>query len=70
LTPRRGIRCDPTGRAGRDVGDEIDVTVNFHLGPNADFYMGYSKLFAGDCIKRTGNGDSPELAYLWYSFRW
>jgi hypothetical protein len=64
------IRRDPTGRAGRNVGDEIDFAVNFHLGPHSDFYMGYSKLFAGDFIKRTGNGDSPDLTYLWYSFRW
>jgi hypothetical protein len=64
------LRRDPTGRAGTDVGDEIDWTVNFHLTTHQDLFLGYSKLFAGEFIKRTGNPGSPELFYLKYSFRW
>jgi hypothetical protein len=64
------IRRDPTGAAGRDVGDELDFAVNFHLGTHSDLYVGYSKLFAGDFIRQTGPGRSPELFYAWYSFRW
>lgn len=64
------IRRDPTGRAGTDVGDEIDLCLSFHLSAHSDIMIGYSKLFAGTFIKETGNPGSPEFTYLQYSFRW
>ncbi|MCI0376112.1 MAG: alginate export family protein [Gemmataceae bacterium] len=64
------IRRDPTGRAGTDVGNELDLFLNFHLSPHQDILVGYSKLFAGDFIRGTGPGQSPELFYVQYSFRW
>jgi hypothetical protein len=64
------IRRDPTGRAGTDVGDEIDFILNFHLSVHQDVLLGYSKLYAGQFIKHTGPGGSPDLFYLQYSFRW
>jgi hypothetical protein len=30
------IRQDPTGKAGNNVGDEIDVLCNFHLSNHED----------------------------------
>ncbi|MCI0457855.1 MAG: alginate export family protein, partial [Gemmataceae bacterium] len=68
------IRRDPTGRAGRDVGNEIDLIVNFHLGPHSDILTGWSKLYAGSFIERTAataaGRISPELFYFMYNFRW
>jgi hypothetical protein len=64
------IRRDPTGRAGTDVGDEIDYIANFHLSMHQDILVGYSKLFAGAFIRRTGPPGSPEYFYLQYSYRW
>jgi hypothetical protein len=64
------IRRDPTGRAGTDVGTEIDFTVNFHLTTHQDLFLGYSRLNSGPFIKNTGNPLSPELFYVQYSFRW
>ncbi|MCI0637778.1 MAG: alginate export family protein [Gemmataceae bacterium] len=64
------IRRDPTGRAGTDVGNELDLFLNFHLSPHQDILVGYSKLFAGDFIRGTRPGQSPELFYVQYSFRW
>ncbi|HTU26836.1 MAG TPA: alginate export family protein [Pirellulales bacterium] len=64
------LRYDPTGAAGRDVGDEIDFTVNFHVSEHQDVFVGYSKLFAGSFIKQTGPGGSPEVTYVSYSFKW
>jgi hypothetical protein len=64
------IRRDPTGRAGTDVGEEIDLLTNFHLTTHQDILVGYSRLSAGDFIKRTGNPGSPDLFYLQYSFKW
>ncbi len=63
-------RHDPTGKAGTDVGDEIDLAANFHLSRHQDVFLGYSKLFSGDFIRKTGPNVSPELFYLQYSFRW
>jgi hypothetical protein len=59
-----------TGLAGRDVGNEIDFLANFHLTPHLDVLFGYSKLFAGDFIRRTGPDVSPELFYVMYNYRW
>lgn len=64
------IRRDPTGRAGTDVGDEIDYTTNFHLSIHQDVLVGYSKLFAGAFTRRTGSPLSPEYFYIQYSYRW
>ncbi|MBX7166280.1 MAG: alginate export family protein [Pirellulales bacterium] len=63
-------RVDPTGAAGTDVGNEIDLLMNFHLTANQDILVGYSKLFAGDFIRSTGPNVSPELFYLQHSLRW
>jgi hypothetical protein len=64
------LRRDPTGRAGTDVGDEIDVAVNFHLSTHQDLYIDYSHLYAGEFIRRTGSPLSPDYLYLQYSYRW
>ena len=64
------VRRDPTGRAGNHVGNEIDLTTNFHLSNHQDIFIGYSKLFAGEFLKATGNQRSPELFYVCYSYRW
>ncbi len=63
-------RRSPTGAAGRDVGDELDLLVNLHLSQHSDLLFGYSKLFGGDFIKKTGPNVDPELAYVMYNFRW
>jgi hypothetical protein len=64
------IRRDPTGRAGTDVGDEFDFSLNFHLTTHQDLYFDYSHLHAGEFIRRTGSPLSPDYLYLQYSFRW
>jgi hypothetical protein len=65
------IRRDPTGRAGTDVGDEIDFTTNFHLSQHQDILLGWSKLFAGQFIEHSaGPKGSPEFFYAQYSFKW
>jgi hypothetical protein len=64
------IRVDPTGKAGRDVGNEFDAWVNFHLTQNQDVWVGWSKLYEGSFLKKTGLGPDPELFYVQYSFRW
>lgn len=63
-------RSDPTGQAGTYVGNELDILVNFHLSDHQDILIGYSKLFAGPFIERTGPNVSPELFYLQHQVRW
>ena len=67
------IRRDATGRAGRDVGQELDFVVNFHLSPHSDLLTGYSRLWGGNFLKQTANDTraaDADLFYLQYSFRW
>lgn len=65
------IRRDPTGAAGRDVGDELDLFTTFHLSLHSDLLLGYSHLFAGSFIRNTGGPSiGPDLFYAQYSFRW
>lgn len=69
--PGGGVeRVDGTGAAGTDVGNELDILVNFHLTAHQDLLLGYSKLFTGSYIRNTGPDVSPELFYLQHSLRW
>ena len=47
------ILTDPTGAAGRDVGQELDFDVVFLLTPRCDLLFGYSHLFPGTFIRDT-----------------
>jgi len=66
-------RRDPTGRAGKNVGDEIDFVANFHISNHMDILTGYSYLFGGGFLEATkgqnGSVDSS-LFYLQTSYRW
>lgn len=68
------IRQDRTGRAGNFVGNEVDVLLNFHLSKHSDVFFSYSRLFAGEFIRKTGSTpggrQSPDALYLAYSYRW
>jgi hypothetical protein len=46
-------RIDPTGRAGRYVGNELDIVLNLIVNPNADWQFGLAHLWAGPFIQRT-----------------
>jgi hypothetical protein len=63
------ILRDPTGRSGHHVGDELDFFINFHLTAHQDILIGYSHLFAGEFLQKAGNGQSPDLTYIQYSFK-
>ena len=69
----QAYRRDATGAAGRDVGTEFDVTLNFHLTKHADILTGYSHLYGGDFLKRTAGPDrgaNSSLFYLMLNYRW
>ena len=64
------LREAPKGNAGGNIGQELDLTVNFHLTRHSDLLLGYSMLQAGDFIRNTGPGRNPETTYFIYTFRW
>jgi hypothetical protein len=66
------IRIDPTGAAGRDVGQELDLTVQYVLSPRADLLVGYSHFWAGDFVRATnpaGVTGDVDFAYTQFSWR-
>ncbi len=60
---------DATGQSGSHVGDEVDLRINVHVNRHQDVLLGYSKLFAGEFLKKTKPGVAPELFYVQYSIR-
>jgi hypothetical protein len=64
------LRYDPTGRAGRDIGQELDFILNFHLTPRQDILAAYGHLFEGRFLRATGPGTSAETFWLMYNVRW
>ncbi len=49
------IYIDPTGNAGEDVGQELDLIVKWTWTPRTDIWFGYSHFFTGDYF------DSPVI---------
>lgn len=63
-------RRDGTGQAGRHVGDEIDVVLNFHLTRYSDFLVSYNKMFGGSFLENTPGPSDAETLYLIFQQRW
>lgn len=66
-------RIDPTGRAGRDVGNELDIVLTVFQNPNTEWQFGLARLWAGSFIQQTATtpaqaGDS-NLFYTQFTFR-
>jgi hypothetical protein len=64
------LRFDPTGKAGRNVGQEVDLVVNFHITRQQDISAMYGHLFFGNFLKSTGPGNGAETCWLMYNLRW
>ena len=64
------LRQDKTGKAGDDVGSELDLLVNFHVTDRQDVFVNYCRFFTGPFIKATGPSFGLDYVYLQYSLRW
>ncbi len=64
------LRRDATGKAGRDVGQEIDLIANFHMNKYTDFLVSYSYLRAGNFLQQTGSGIDPQALSCMVNIRW
>jgi hypothetical protein len=63
-------RQDITGRSGSDVGEVLTGIINFTLDKHQNVLVQYSHLYAGDYLRKTGSGRSPEILWFMYNFRW
>ncbi len=67
------IRRDPTGRAGAEIGQELDVVLNFHVSKQIDVLAGYSHLWGGDFLRNTAGPNAAPNAgqfFIQTSYRW
>jgi hypothetical protein len=67
------LRRDPTGAAGRNVGDEIDLVLNFHLTRYSDILVSYNHLFGGSFLENTAGASGArdvESLFLIFQQRW
>jgi len=66
-------RRDPTGQSGTDVGNEVDVIVNFHLTDTSDILLAYCKLWGGAFLEGTAGPNQAadaDMMYFLYQVRW
>lgn len=62
------IRRDPSGRAGRNVGNELDVVLNFIVNPNTDWQFGLAHFWSGTFVEETApNAASAQDANFFYT---
>ena len=65
------IRSDPTGQAGRDVGQELDVTIQYVFSPRMDVLFGYSRFWQGDFVRQTNPvGVSGNVDFVYTQASW
>jgi hypothetical protein len=67
------IRTDATGAAGRNVGQELDLTALYVVNPHMDVLMGYSHFYAGSFVKATNPGGvsgDVDFFYTQYTLRY
>ena len=62
-------RRDPTGHSGREVGQELDLTVEWKLDVHAKLLFGYSHFWDSDLITNTGPSEDADLFYVQYQFK-
>lgn len=64
------VRVDPTGAAGRDVGEELDLLVNWNLTPRSALQFAYCHLFPGDFLLNTpGGAPGRDFYYTQFTVR-
>jgi len=63
------LRRDPAGKSGREVGNELDLTLLWQLDRHSELLFGYSHFWNGTFITKTGPSEDPDLFYVQYAFR-
>lgn len=65
----RVLGFDPTGEAGRDLGQEFDLTFRIPLEKHLNFLAGYSIFLPGRFASRTRGPESHHFGYLQTTLR-
>jgi hypothetical protein len=68
-TGLRASRRDLAGRSGREVGKEMDLTIEWNIDVHSSLLLGWSHFWDGDFIKRTGRDKDPDFYYIHYAFK-
>lgn len=55
--------------AGKDVGDEFDITVGYQVDPHNSLLLGYTHFWSDNFVARTGRSRDPDMVYLQWVFR-
>jgi len=63
------VRRDPTGGAGHDIGNELDVTIAYQIDVHSHVLLGYSHFWGTNFIRATGPSQDADLLYLQYAFK-
>ncbi len=59
-------RRNPTGRSGKEVGQELDLTLLWKLDAHSSVLLGYSHFWDSNFITSTGPSEDPDLFYVQY----
>ncbi len=62
-------RRDPTGRSSSQVGNELDITVQWKIDVHSTLLVGYSHFWHDDFIVETGVSEDADLFYVQYAFK-
>jgi Alginate export len=65
LPSRRNV----TGSSGNDVGDELDVTINWQVDAHSSFLFGYMHFWPSNFINSSGFSRDADMIFLQYEFK-
>ena len=66
--PGRGVRRDATGHSGREIGQELDLTLLWKVDAHAALLLGYSHFWENNFIQQTGVSEDAELFYVQHTY--
>lgn len=62
-------RRDATGGSGREIGQELDLTLLWKMNLHASMLFGYSHFWDGGFIQDTGPSDDVDFFYVQYKYK-
>ncbi len=63
------IRRNIGGSSGHDVGDELDITLDWKIDTHASLLLGWSHFWPGNFINSSGFSRDADYLYMQYLFR-
>lgn len=60
---------DRTGNSGKDLGNELDLTVTWTVSRHSAILLGYSHFWSEDFVQETSPGRDADLFYVQYAFK-